>query len=105
MEHRINFEPMISLSRDTGGLSVEFRQAPGHWDSSSDWLSTAEAMGRQLSSLAAFSYELDLEMDRPVEVPTALKLTLVDTDGKQPRGLKIFYPSELMPCPTTEIAK
>jgi hypothetical protein len=99
-EERLGFDELLNLSRDTGGrpMPLENPSPSGHWDHSSKALALREDMGRHMYALAASGYELEIEMDRPIERPVPLKLKILASDGKELRNLQPLYPHELMPC-------
>jgi Mg-chelatase subunit ChlD len=99
-EERLGLEELLNLSRDTGGrpMPLENSSFSGHWNNFPKALALSAEMGRYTYVLAASTYELEIDMDRPIERPVTLKLKIIASDGKELRNLQPLYPHELMPC-------
>lgn len=88
-EEREGARDMAELARSTGGGLVE---AP--W--SKNWLLSPKAtdLAAEIADQVRWPYRLELQLDRPLEKPAKVKITLPPAN----KSLSISYPKELEPC-------
>jgi len=96
----------FDLARDSGGATVQFSAIEPFADSRSPRFSYDENFFAKLKSTTATieirePYFLTVELPEDPAKPTGWRFEVVNAYGRSRKGMLVFYPHEVLPCPAS----